>query len=62
MSEDSLESNVEMLSDSSNIVEHSTDIAKENTCKKPSEPHSSFDINPTTTTQWWKEKICSVWI
>ena len=49
MSENSLESNVEMLSDSQSIVELSTDIPNENTCEKPLEPHSSFDMNPTTT-------------
>ena len=50
-SENSLESYVEMFSDSSNIVELSIDISNENTCEKPSEPQSSFDANPTTTKQ-----------
>ena len=36
-------------------MELSTDISNENTCEKPSEPHSSFDIDPTTTTQTIEE-------
>ena len=51
MSENCLEANVEMLSDFQTIEEQSKkDVSSENTCKKPSELHRSFDIIPTTTT------------
>ena len=38
-----------MLSDCQTIVEQSTNNPNHNTCEKPSEPHSSFDMFPTTT-------------
>ena len=44
-----MESNVEMLSDVQTIEEQSKSSNK-NTCEKTSEPHKSFDIDPTTTT------------
>ena len=41
-----------MLSDFQTIVERSkTKVANESVCEKTSETHSSFDINPTITTQ-----------
>ena len=40
-----------MLSDIQTIEEQPKNkVSNENTCEKPAEPHSSFDINPTTTT------------
>ena len=45
-----MQSNVEMLSDVQIIEEQSkTKSSNENTCEKPSEPHSRFDKNLTTT-------------
>ena len=41
MGDNSLESNVDMLSDSQNIVGHYTDIPNDNTYEKPLEPHSN---------------------
>ena len=42
MSENSLESNVEMLSDFQTTEERSIEISNDNTCEKTSEPHGSL--------------------
>ena len=46
----SLVSSVKMLSESQ-IVEYQTEIPNEIMCEKPSEPHRSFGMNPTTITR-----------
>ena len=51
----SLESNVEMLSDFQTTEERSIEISNDNACEKTSEPHSSFDMNPTTIAQPMEE-------
>ena len=53
-SENSLDSRVEMLSDSQN-VEELQKIPNENMCEQPSEPHRSFDMNPTSSTPPMRE-------
>ena len=45
-----------MLATSQTIEEQSKkETPNENTCEKPSEPHRSFDMNPTTITQPMRE-------
>ena len=53
-SENSLDSRVEMLSESQTIEELPA-IPNENKCEQPLEPHKSFGTNPTISTQSTKE-------
>ena len=37
-------------------VRSKKEVSNKNTCKKPAEPHKSFDIDLTTTTQTMEER------